>query len=60
MAYSRNLNQQCWSLGCTKKPLVEVFGSKNERHGEFCRKCGKIRVARLSQEEQEEFNRRTP
>lgn len=37
-----------WQRGCTKKPTVEVWSSRNDRYGTFCAVHGKRRAEELS------------
>ena len=61
MAHLRELiDNKCWEPYCKSTPKVQLFGSKNEPFGQYCRKHGAQRERILTKQEQVEFNRVTP
>lgn len=58
MAYTRELDHKCGNSWCGKRTALEVFNYQNTSYGTFCRKCGKDRARRLTEDEKAEFNRR--
>lgn len=59
MAYFRTLDTQCRSDNCKKQATVELFNSRNEPHGKFCKMCGLLKLRQLKQQEEHEFNRKS-
>lgn len=46
-SYMIDIKLSCDGMGCTMRPVVEVFNRFNESRGRFCRKCGARKLREL-------------
>ena len=53
MAYQKSMLEPCGRLSCTKRAVIKIYGRRNTHEGNYCRACGKSKLAALRRIEKE-------